>query len=72
MHFYTLALNDKFLEHPLLKVMQEHSEERKDSWGQEKRSKRESLTMAQAASQIEDDHFKAETCFKAVAREFNN
>jgi hypothetical protein len=52
--------------------MQEFSDERREAWRQEKRQRRESLTMAQAASQIEDDHFCAETCFIAVVREFKS
>jgi hypothetical protein len=57
-----LALNDKFLEYPLLKVMNVYSEH-KSEWEIEKQEKREKITLTSAASLMEDDHFNAEFCF---------
>jgi hypothetical protein len=59
-----LALNDKFLEYPLLKVMNVFSDD-KSVWESEKQQAREKITLTSAASQMEDDHFNAEFCFQA-------
>jgi hypothetical protein len=65
-----MALNDKFLEYPLLKVLNAYSDH-KSVWDTEKQETREKITLTTAVSQMEDDHFNAEFCLEAFLNACN-